>query len=128
MLSRRMMVSEAERLMPSPADRQAEANEDVRRIARAIFTAAYDATAPDGAIVAPSQFEPAVRKLLLDDVIRVGSRPKVERPMEGQTTLCEHQWVLGSDLCANCGVSHTELFGVPKPFETEDIDPGVGYG
>lgn len=63
---------------PSPADRQIQALEDVERIARAW----EDAHGRLG-------IRAAVTELLHRDIIRVGHRPKVERPLEGQMTIDE---------------------------------------
>lgn len=79
--------------MPSPADRQAEANEDVERIARELFDSFNDALGNHRIVWQATgeclrdAWRSVARDLLLRDVIRVGRRPNVERPMEGQTTI-----------------------------------------
>jgi hypothetical protein len=67
----------------SPADRQVEAREDVKRI-ECEFNLAHHRIHDYG-----PEFEigPVIQELLHRDVIRVGRRPSGERPMEGQTTI-----------------------------------------
>lgn len=79
---------------PSPADRQKEALDDIERIAHA----AYDAFLTLVTAGRPAKWEEVddttrscyrvmVRRLLDGDVIKVGKRPNVERPLKGQTTI-----------------------------------------
>jgi hypothetical protein len=75
--------------MASPADVQAQANEDVERIASALCETIRPfgmwAHLPEGG---REVWRAWVRDLLERDVIRVGRRPdKGEPPMEGQTTI-----------------------------------------
>lgn len=70
--------------MPSPADREAQAREDVERIARQVQQAAHE-TAPGYGFSAMTWSEleendrdycrAVVKRLLLSDVVRVGHRP-----------------------------------------------------
>lgn len=67
----------------SPADRQAEAQGDLKRIERE-FNLAHSRIHGYG-----PEFDtgPVIEELLHRDVIRIGRRPSAERPMEGQTTI-----------------------------------------
>jgi hypothetical protein len=85
----------------SPAATQAEALADIDRIARAFHDAyehlapAYDYETRDESAVPWEQvptrnvslMQAVVASLLAQDVIRVGARPHVEMPIEGQTRL-----------------------------------------
>lgn len=70
-------------LTPSPADRQVEALNDLKRIERA-FNETYERVHGD-----TIEFDsgPILAELLAKDVIRVGHRPSMERPMEGQLSI-----------------------------------------
>lgn len=85
----------------SPAERQAQATEDVERITRR-FHETYERLAPEHGYETrresaklweevPEQnanlMRAVVQSLLHEDVIRVGNRPEAERPMTGQTTI-----------------------------------------
>lgn len=83
--------------MASPADQIAEARRDVARIGMAL----QDALDKQGIELTLVSLERALTELMHRDVIRVGARPNPERPMEGQLEM-------------------------PAPFETEDVDWGVG--
>jgi hypothetical protein len=101
------LPSPLETAMPSPADAQIEAIADVERITRAFVVETG---------LNPANARRAVERLLRQDVIRVGRRPNVERPMEGQVSLleevCDHVWETGNDECLHkCGARYSELFG-----------------
>jgi hypothetical protein len=78
----------------SPADRQAQANEDVERIAEAAYDLVRapwrwdDSTTPLSEH-AREQWRGYVRSLLLRGIIRPGLRPPLAPPLEGQTTIDE---------------------------------------
>jgi hypothetical protein len=75
---------------PSPADRQVEAREDVERLAREFYRAfvaagAYALDPWEGiGDKLRDYYRTAVTDILHRDVIRVGRRPKRERPMTDQ--------------------------------------------
>lgn len=90
-----MVSTQAKR--PRPADQQIEALEDVERIAREMYHEDLRRPRQGVEIIAASpwrmldeeereSWRAMVRNLLHKDVIRVGHRPNVERPMEGQLT------------------------------------------
>lgn len=71
---------------PSPAQQQAEALTDVRRIGGELRGALDE----QGIEITTSHCEHAVMRLLRHDVIRVGARPaEIDAPIPGQTTIEE---------------------------------------
>lgn len=73
--------------LPSPAQQQADALADVRRITHEMRQAMTRASTRGANL--DDIIRTALTELLHRGVIRVGERPNVERPMEGQTTIEE---------------------------------------
>lgn len=70
---------------PSPADRQAEALSDIKRLTYQMRQAMTRASTRGRKL--DEVIEAALLDLLHRDVIRVGARPSVERPIDGQITI-----------------------------------------
>lgn len=111
--------------MANRTDELAQAIADVERLAKGYYDEAqalYTETYAGKALPAWEQltegerevYRECTRRLLKADVIRVGARPSVERPMEGQVSIadnCLHVWRFGDDFCANgCGTRYSELY------------------
>jgi hypothetical protein len=94
--------------MPSPADRQAEANEDVERLAKVMFEAVQGGWKWDDIVgrVGERVWLAHARKVFESGVVKPVPRPKPERPMEGQTTIddacTDHIYEVASARCVKC--------------------------
>lgn len=110
--------------MARAVDEQAQAQQDVERIAKGYYEMAqaihreiHRGMLPTWQQLSETErgiYRECTRRLLKADVIRVGARPSVERPMEGQVSIkdnCLHVWKFGDDFCANgCGARYSELY------------------
>jgi hypothetical protein len=73
----------------SPADDQAQANEEVERIAQALYHEVWCHPWDRISETQREAWRAHARSLLRQGVIRPGVRPRVEPPMAGQTTIDE---------------------------------------